>query len=146
MTEIFQGPAGGAFDGVRHVLPLRVYYEDTDFSGVVYHASYLRFFERGRTEFVRALGIDQKALHAQTGTSFAVRRLTIDYLKPALMDDVVVVETRIGAASGASLQLEQALRRDGEVLASADVLVVCIRGRRPQRLPEAMRGARGRQA
>src|SRR3954453_23638731 len=109
MTEILQPLAAGSLDGGRHILPLRVYYEDTDFTGVVYHANYLRFFERGRTEFVRALGVDQKAMHEETGSSFVVRSLAIDYLKPAMIDEIVAVETRMGQASGSSLRLIQTL-------------------------------------
>ena len=82
----------GRLEGGAHVLPVRVYYEDTDFSGVVYHASYLRFLERGRTDFLRLGGVDQSTLHAAgEGVIFAVRRMTVDFLKPARMDDVLIV-------------------------------------------------------
>lgn len=141
MTEIFPIVPAGALDGRRHVLPLRVYYEDTDFTGVVYHANYLRFLERGRTEFVRALGIDQKAMHDETGVSLVVRSMTIDYLRPAMMDDIVTVETVAGEIGGASLRLAQALRRGEELLTTAEVLIVCVKGGRAQRVPEAMRRA-----
>ena len=87
---------------------MRVYYEDTDLSGVVYHASYLRFLERGRTEFLRAAGVDQSILHAEgEGLTFAVRRMTIDYLRAARMDDVLLVETHTGEVRGASLVIAQ---------------------------------------
>src|ERR1700732_5371048 len=79
--------SAGVLDRDTHILPLRVYYEDTDFSGIVYHANYLRFLERGRTEFIRALGVDQLALHRDEGIAFAVRSINVDYLRPALMDD-----------------------------------------------------------
>lgn len=132
-------PAAGTLHGGIHALPLRVYYEDTDFSGVVYHASYLRFLERGRTEFIRALGIDQAALHAADGFAFVVRRMTIDWLRPARMDDCIVIETRPLALKGASLELAQRVLRDGEVLLEATVLVVGVAGGRPVRLPADLR-------
>ena len=86
-----------------HRLEVRVYYEDTDFSGVVYHASYLRFMERGRTELIRALGIEQRELFdGETALGFAVRKMTIDFLRPAVMDDLLTIETRSIAARGAT--------------------------------------------
>src|SRR5918994_7753507 len=100
----------GTTDGGVHRFPVRVYYEDTDFSGAVDHASYLRFLERGRTEFLRLAGIDQSALHAGgAGLHFAVRRLSIDYHRPARMDDVLTVETRAAEIRGASLVLAQGI-------------------------------------
>ena len=131
--------SGGTLNGDTHVLPLRVYYEDTDFSGIVYHANYLRFFERGRTEFIRALGVDQLALHRDEGIAFAVRSINIDYLRPAQMDDLIEVETKAGVVRGPSLQLGQTIRREGQILTTAQVLVVCIKAGRPQRLPETLR-------
>ena len=122
-----------------HRFPLRVYYEDTDFSGVVYHASYLRFFERGRTEFIRACGIDQQVMHRETGVYFVVRRMEIDWLKPALMDDELVVETAPAKMGGASMVLSQRILRGGEVMTTAEVVVVILKGGRPTRLPEAFR-------
>ena len=132
-------PAAGTLQAGVHALPLRVYYEDTDFSGVVYHASYLRFLERGRTEFIRALGIDQAALHAVDGFAFVVRRMTIDWLRPARMDDCISIETRPLALKGASLELAQRVLRDREVLLEATVLVAGVAGGRPVRLPEDLR-------
>jgi acyl-CoA thioester hydrolase len=131
--------SGGTLHGAVHILPLRIYYEDTDFSGIVYHASYLRFFERGRTEFIRALGVDQRALHRDEGVAFAVRSINIQFLRPALMDDVVTVETRSGLLRGPSLHLRQTIRRGSDVLTTAEVVVVCIREGRPRRLPESLR-------
>src|SRR3569623_808433 len=97
------GLAGRVEDGT-HTMPVRVYYEDTDFSGVVYHANYLRFLERGRTELLRATGGDQSQFHAgDDSLSFAVRKMTIDYLKPARMDDGLAIETRTLEIRGASL-------------------------------------------
>ncbi|QEN87765.1 tol-pal system-associated acyl-CoA thioesterase [Labrys sp. KNU-23] len=130
---------GGVLNETCHRLPLRVYYEDTDFSGIVYHANYLRFFERGRTEFIRALGVDQLALHRDEGVAFAVRSIQVEFLRPALMDDIIEVGTKAGEVRGPSLHLEQTIRRGEEVLTTAKVLVVCIRNGRPQRLPESLR-------
>ena len=123
----------------HHRLPLRVYYEDTDFSGVVYHASYLRFLERGRTEFIRACGIDQQKLHRETGVFFVVRRMEIDWLKPALMDDELVVETTHGKIGGASMVLSQRILRGEEVMTAAEVVVVILKDGRPTRLPDGIR-------
>ena len=123
-----------------HALPIRVYYEDTDFSGVVYHASYLRFLERGRTELLRDLGVHQAALHGDAvALAFAVRRMTIDWLKPARMDDMVTVETRIGAIKGASLMLLQRILRGEELLLTAEVLVVAVSSGKPTRLPAGLK-------
>jgi acyl-CoA thioester hydrolase len=123
-----------------HALPIRVYYEDTDFSGVVYHASYLRFLERGRTELLRDLGVHQAALHGDAAAlAFAVRRMTIDWLKPARMDDMVTVETRIGAIKGASLMLLQRILRGEELLLTAEVLVVAVSSGKPARLPPGLK-------
>ena len=131
--------SGNLEEGI-HRLPVRVYYEDTDFSGVVYHASYLRFLERGRTDFLRLAGIDQSTLHAEgEGLIFAVRRMTIDFLKPARMDDVLVIETRTEEVRGASLVIAQRILREGEVIVSADVRVAAIAGGRPARIPDGLR-------
>lgn len=128
MTESWPDVAGRLVDG-GHVLPVRVYYEDTDFSGVVYHASYLRFMERGRTDYLRLLGIGHDALakgaHGEP-LAFAVRRLVVDYLKPARMDDLVEVETRTGAVTGARIVLAQSIRRGATRLVSAEVTVVMV--------------------
>jgi acyl-CoA thioester hydrolase len=123
-----------------HALEVRVYYEDTDFSGLVYHASYLRFLERGRTELLRAMGVDQMALHREQGLAFAVRRMTIDWLKPARMDDLVTVETRSAEVRGASIVLAQRILRGVEVLVTAEVRVAVLgAGGRPARLPDGLR-------
>jgi acyl-CoA thioester hydrolase len=130
----------GHLDGNTHILPVRVYYEDTDFSGVVYHASYLRFLERGRTDLLRLCGVDQSVLHADgRGLIFAVRRMTIDYLKPARMDDVLHVETRTAEIRGASLTIAQRLTRADDVIVTADVLVAALAGGRPARIPDHLR-------
>ena len=125
-----------------HRLSIRIYYEDTDFSGVVYHASYLRFLERGRTETLRDRGIDQAALYGDGGAgalSFAVRHMAIDWLKPARMDDVVSVETRIGAIKGASLTLHQRILRGEDILMTAEVLVALVADGKPARMPPSLR-------
>jgi acyl-CoA thioester hydrolase len=119
-----------------HRITVRVYYEDTDFSGRVYHASYLRFLERARTELLRDLGIHQGALHeAQDAYVFVVRRMEIEWLKPALMDDLLVVETVSASHRGPLLTLDQTIIRDGVVLLTASVLVVTIKEGKPARLP-----------
>ena len=125
-----------------HRFTVRVYYEDTDFSGVVYHASYLRFLERGRTEWLRDLGIHQAALHAGDAAgafAFAVRRMTVDWLKPSRMDDLLIVETGVISVGGASAELTQRILRGSEVLLTAQVLVAAVAGGRPKRLPQSVR-------
>jgi len=125
-----------------HRLPVRIYYEDTDFSGFVYHASYLRFMERGRTELLRALAGDQSEMHAEgTGLVFVVRKMTLDFLKPARMDDWIDVLTWSSDLRGASMHLAQEVRRGGETLVRADVVVACVRNGRAIRLPDGLRRA-----
>lgn len=119
-----------------HRLAIRVYYEDTDFSGVVYHASYLRFLERGRTETLRALGVRQADLYGDGGEgalSFAVRRMTIDWIRPARMDDLLTIETHIDAVKGASMVLKQRILCAEAALLTADVLVALISDGKPAR-------------
>jgi acyl-CoA thioester hydrolase len=131
---------GGRLEEGSHLLPVRVYYEDTDFSGVVYHANYLRFLERGRTDFLRLAGVDQSTLHADgQGIIFAVRRMTIDFLKPARMDDVLIVRTRTQEVRGASLVIAQAILREDETILTADVRVGALAGGRPARIPDPLR-------
>jgi len=125
---------------VSHRLPIRIYYEDTDFSGVVYHASYLRFLERGRTEVLRDLGVHQAALHGDEGAlAFVVRRMTIDWLKPARMDDLVTVETWVDTLRGASLLLGQRIMLGDTVLLTAEVLVALVQNGKAARLTQALR-------
>ena len=136
----------GKMEGNSHVLPIRVYYEDTDFSGLVYHATYLRWCERGRTEFVRHLGLNQKELFEQDTQQdqrfFVVRKMELDYLKPALMDDVIDVVTKVKEIGAATVVLSQEIQRDGEALFRAQVMIVLmsVQGR-PVRLTDAMKGA-----
>ena len=122
-----------------HSLTLRVYYEDTDFGGVVYYANYLKFIERGRTEALRALGVDQVALKA-AGLVFVVRRVTADWRRPARFDDLVEVRTEITEVGGASARMGQEVRRGADVLFRATVQVACMDAAgRPRRLPPELR-------
>ena len=118
---------------------VRVYYEDTDFSGRVYHASYLRFLERGRTEWLRGRGFAHRDLAESSGVAFAVRSLNIEYLAPAMMDDLLWVETGVAAASGASIKFRQRILRGDEELVTASALVAAIRDGRPARIPADLR-------
>lgn len=132
--------------GRRHVLPVRVYFEDTDFSGVVYHASYLRWCERGRSDFLRLLGTDARRLidgsDNHEPAAFVVRRMSLDYLRPARIDDVLEVETRVKALGGASVTLEQSITRDGQPIFAAEVVLVLISvSGKPLRLSERVRSA-----
>lgn len=109
-----------------HSVAIRVYYEDTDLAGIVYYANYLKFIERGRTEWVRSLGVDQGALRREVGIVFAVRRVEADYLRPAVFDDALVVTTRLLELGGARIELEQAVLRGEERLFVAKVVLVCL--------------------
>lgn len=130
-----------------HTISVRVYYEDTDFSGFVYHASYLRFMERGRTELLRGLAGDQSDLHRDAaGLHFVVRRMVIDYAKPARMDDLLEVRTWTSEMKGASMHLAQEVRCAGTLLVSAVVVVACVRDGRAIRLPDGLRAALSRTA
>ncbi len=129
---------------MTHRLTIRVYYEDTDMAGVVYYANYLRFIERGRTEALRDLGVDQTALKRDRGLVFVVRRLTIDYLAPALFDDLLEVRTRVTRLRGASLEMAQEVRRGDACLSRAAVTVACMDAAgRPQRRPGDVRDRLG---
>ncbi|MFD1344805.1 tol-pal system-associated acyl-CoA thioesterase [Litorisediminicola beolgyonensis] len=124
---------------MAHHFPVRVYYEDTDMAGIVYHANYLRYIERARSDWVRSLGIDQNALR-DAGRVFVVRRIESDFLAPARFDDELDVVTETAQASGARLVLHQEVRRAGERLFQAEVTVVCVTlDGVPQRLPEELR-------
>jgi acyl-CoA thioester hydrolase len=130
----------------KHLQPVRVYYEDTDFSGVVYHASYLRFMERGRTNYLRLLGADQRALFEQVekeapGFAFVVRSMQIDFRKPARMDDVLEVVTTPSEVKGASVMLHQQVNRGGETLVEATVQVAFVSGGRARPIPKVLRVA-----
>ena len=125
----------------HHILWLRIYYEDTDFSGFVYHARYLHFFERARTEMLRALGHDQRAMFAnpEGPEAFVVRRMNIDFARPALMDDMVEVRSVTTKVQGATMQIDQRLYRGEELLCSADVQVAYLVGGKPRRMPDSLR-------
>jgi acyl-CoA thioester hydrolase len=110
----------------RFFWPVRVYYEDTDAGGVVYYANYLRFFERARTERLRAIGFEQDALRAEHGVLFAVRSAQADYLKPARFNDSLRVSAEISELRRASLSFHQEIRRDGELLCEARIRIVCL--------------------
>jgi acyl-CoA thioester hydrolase len=122
-----------------HLLKIRVYYEDTDFGGVVYYANYLKFIERGRTEALRALGVDQVALKA-AGLVFVVRRVEAAWLLPARFDDLLEVRTEIAEVGGASVRMAQEVRRGADVLFRATVQVACMDGSgRARRVPQEVR-------
>lgn len=125
---------------MSHVFGLRVYYEDTDLAGIVYYANYLKFIERGRSEYVRDLGIDQTRLRDEEGIVFAVRRVEADYLAPALFDDQLQVVTRPVAVTGARIILDQVVMRGDELLFSSRVTLVALaRDGRAARLPAELR-------
>ena len=125
---------------MTHHFTLRVYYEDTDLAGIVYHANYLKFIERARSEMVRAAGISQSAMKAAGGIVFAVRRMQVEFLAPAKFEDELAVETRVVALSGARLDLDQDVRRGDLVLFQARVQVVCLDAKgRATRIPADIR-------
>ena len=132
--------------GRRHVLPMRVYFEDTDFSGVVYHATYLRWCERGRSDYLRLLGTDARRLidgsDSQEPAAFVVRRMSLDYLRPSRIDEVLEVETWVKSLGGASVTLGQKVTRDGRTLFEAEVVLVLVSvSGKPLRLSDAVRMA-----
>jgi acyl-CoA thioester hydrolase len=143
MTLATSALDGEIRDG-RHVMPVRVYYEDTDFSGAVYHASYLRFMERGRTNYLRLLGADQRALFEETereapGFAFVVRTMHIEFLKPARMDDLLAIVTQTEEVKGASITLHQRVMRGDEMLIEAHVKVAFVSGGRARPIPKPLR-------
>ena len=128
----------------RHVMPVRVYYEDTDFSGIVYHANYLRFMERGRSNYLRLLGADQRSLFEEAeqeapGFAFVVRSMQIEFLKPARMDDVLEVVTSYEEIKGASIMLHQRVLRGDDLLIEAHVRVAFVCGGRARPIPKPLR-------
>ena len=132
--------------GRSHRLPIRVYFEDTDFSGLVYHASYIRWCERGRSDFLRLIGNDHRALIDGSGgrepAAFVVRRMAIEFLKPARIDEILEVTTRVKATAAATLTLDQRISRDRIELFTADVMVVLVsQSGKPLRLSTALRDA-----
>ncbi len=124
----------------RHRFPIRVYYEDTDAGGIVYHSAYLRFAERSRTEWMRDMGFDHTQLRVETGAGFAVARVEIDYLKPAVLDDLLEVETRILKAGGVSSRIEQDVLRDDEPIVRMALRLAFVGADgKPHRMPDELR-------
>jgi acyl-CoA thioester hydrolase len=131
----------GRFEGLTHILPIRIYYEDTDLSGVVYHANYLRFMERGRSEFFRAAGISKLAqLESAEPSAWALRRASLDYLKPARLDDLIEVHTRCASLGGARMSADQKIYC-GERLLVHGIVEACMMtlDGRPRRIPSDIR-------
>lgn len=127
-------------DAQNHTLPVRVYYEDTDAAGIVYHTSYLRFAERGRTEMLRDAGFAHAEIFKETGTAFAVMSLDIKFRRPAKLDDLLIVKTRIREMRGATMTMEQDIYRDDRLLTQIIVHLACIdRQGKAARLPEQVR-------
>ena len=130
----------------RHEMAVRVYYEDTDFTGIVYHASYLRFIERGRTNYLRLIGADHRSLFEATereapGFAFVVRSMAVEFLKPARMDDILAVTTEPEQVKGASMTLRQKVMRQDDVLVKAHVRVAFVSGGRARPIPKPLRAA-----
>ncbi len=137
-------PLDGELRNGRHVLIVRVYYEDTDFTGVVYHANFLRYMERGRTNYLRLIGAESRALFEAAaaeapGFAFVVRSLTIDFFKPARMDDVLEIVTEPVEVKGASVVVRQRVTRAAELLAEARVRVAFVSGGRARPIPKPLR-------
>ncbi len=137
-------PLDGEIRDGRHWLVVRVYYEDTDFTGIVYHANYLRYMERGRTNYLRLIGADHRALFEETerqapGFAFVVRSMTIEFLKPARMDDVLDIVTEPVEVKGASATVLQRIMRGDELLVEARVRVAFISGGRARPIPKPLR-------
>lgn len=124
-----------------HVMPVRVYYEDTDAGGIVYYANYLKFAERARTEMLRAGGIAHGDLLASDGIAFAVRECHADYIKPARLDDALEIRTRVTEVGGATIRMQQDICLEGDVLVAVEVRLACmdVNSGAPKRLPEAVR-------
>ncbi|MEL6239129.1 MAG: YbgC/FadM family acyl-CoA thioesterase [Pseudomonadota bacterium] len=135
-------PPGGVLDGSRHLYAVRVYYEDTDLSGITYHANYLRWFERARSDLLRMLKIDQRSAIEEGGGAYAVAEMNLKYLSPARLDDDVVIETRCTELGAASCRMHQVARRGEEKLCEATLRVgfISLAGR-PRRQPAEWRAA-----
>jgi acyl-CoA thioester hydrolase len=129
-------PVEGRFDGIEHRFPVRVYFEDTDLSGVVYHANYLRYMERARSDMLRLAGIDQRAVQEAGNGAYAVSALTIKYRRPARLDDALVVITRLMQVRAASVDIHQRVMCGTEILTEADVTAALVGASgRPKRQP-----------
>jgi len=135
-------PPGGILDGARHLYAVRVYYEDTDLSGITYHANYLRWFERARSDLLRLLGIDQRAAIEQGEGAYALSEVNLKYLRPAKLDDDVVIATRCTELGAASCRMHQTASRGDNLLCEAHLRVgfITLDGR-PRRQPAAWRDA-----
>jgi acyl-CoA thioester hydrolase len=145
-AEMSNPDLDGVMRNGRHFMRVRVYYEDTDFTGIVYHATYLRFMERGRTNHLRLLGADHRALFEEAerdvpGFAFVVRSMQIEYMKPARMDDVLEIETAPEEVKGASITLHQRIRRGEELLIEAHVRVAFVCAGRATPIPKPLRQA-----
>ena len=126
----------GRIEGGMHLLPVRIYYEDTDAAGIVYYANYLRYAERARTEMLRLAGIEQGEVSRRQGLAFAVRAFSADYRRPARLDDLLEVRSRMLRLGAASLDAEQTIARDETDLVRISVRIACIgRDGRPARIP-----------
>jgi acyl-CoA thioester hydrolase len=130
----------GQIDGKTHNLPIRIYYEDTDVGGIVYYANYLKFAERARTEMLRLVGVNQSEMANRYGLVFAVRACTVEFLRPARLDDLIEVRSRLVKLAAATISAAQAVWRGSDELARIDLRVACIRQNgRPARIPAAIR-------
>ncbi len=143
MTRV---PLDGEIRDGHHVLTVRVYYEDTDYTGIVYHANYLRYMERGRTNYLRLLGVSHRGLFEETeqeapGFAFVVRSMNIDFLKPARMDDLLEIITEPQEVKGASITVHQQIMRGDDLLVEARVRVAFVSGGRARPIPKPLRVA-----
>ena len=128
----------GRFDGKTHILPVRIYYEDTDAGGIVYHANYLRMMERGRSEFLRLVGVHHMVMMSgEEPVAWTIRHMEIDYAKPARLDEDLEIHTRSRTLAGARLTGDQAVKRDGQTLVTAKIeaALITMTGK-PRRIPE----------
>ncbi len=140
-AEAASGLSGVIVDG-EHILPVRIYYEDTDAGGIVYHSNYLRYAERARTEMLRLVGINQTEVLREHGVAFAVRDCQLDYRAPARLDELLEVRSRITDLGGATIRADQRITRTGQDLVRIAVRVACIgRDGRPARFPPPLRHA-----
>jgi len=140
-TTMSEAQGCGRFEGKIHILPIRIYYEDTDLSGVVYHANYLRFMERGRSEFFRSAGITRLAmLDDAEPTAWTLRKATLEYLRPARVDDLIEVRTACTALTGARMNADQKICLNGQLLTrgAVEACVITLSGK-PRRIPEEFR-------
>lgn len=128
---------------MTHELPIRIYYEDTDTGGVVYYANYLKFAERGRTELLRARGLENSVLQSTCGILIVVKHVEIDYKKPARLDDSLLIKTSVVDIGASSVKMAQSVYRDAELICQVDVVLVCISAAtgRPVRWPKQLAGA-----